>query len=115
MTITAMKVKLAASFVLFVACFTACATPGSSFFRPDLSKVSIGMTKADVLAQLGEPHEVAAQDGREYFIYNYDHPFDGRAAIVASYFVQFTDGKVASFGKRGEVNPFNPYKREQTK
>jgi outer membrane protein assembly factor BamE (lipoprotein component of BamABCDE complex) len=93
---------------LFIA---GCATPGSSFFRPDLSKISVGMSKPDVLARLGEPHEVAAQGGREYFIYNYDHPFDGRAAIVASYFVRFTDGKVDSFGKRGEVNPFNPFDR----
>ena len=43
------------------------------------------MSKPDVVARLGQPHEVAAQDGREYFIYNYDHPFDGRAAIIASY------------------------------
>jgi hypothetical protein len=107
--------KLALPALGLVLLLAACATPGSSFSRPDLSKISLGMTKTDVVTQLGKPDEVAVQDGREFFIYNYDHPFDGRAAIIASYFVRFTDGKVDSFGKRGEVNPFNPYKSEGTK
>jgi len=81
-----------------------CATPGSSLSKPDLSKLAVGMSKDEVIAQLGRPHQVSQQGSTEYLTYNFDHPFDGRPAIVASYFVRLVDGKVESFGERGDFD-----------
>lgn len=36
-----------------------CATPGSSLSKPNLSKISIGMSKQEVITELGDPHDVA--------------------------------------------------------
>jgi S1-C subfamily serine protease len=83
---------------------TGCATPGSSFFRPNLRAISVGMTEQEVISRLGEPHEVAQQATTTYFTYNFDHPFDGRPAIVASYFVRFVRGQVESFGQKGDFD-----------
>jgi hypothetical protein len=90
--------------LILISLVVACATPGSSFFRPDLSLITVGMTKLEVISRLGAPHEVARQGITEYFTYNFDHPFDGRAAIVASYYVRFIDGKVESFGRKGDFD-----------
>jgi len=91
--------------ILIVAGATiACATPGSSLSKPDLSKISIGMSKQEVLAELGDPHDVARQGDVEYLTYNFDHPFDGRPAIVDSYYVRFVDGAVESYGRKGDFD-----------
>jgi len=96
----------AAVFVLAFSLFlsASCATPGSSMSKPDLSRIAVGMTKADVIARLGNPHQVSQQGQIEYLSYNFDHPFDGRAAIVATYFVRLIDGKVESFGEKGDFD-----------
>jgi hypothetical protein len=62
------------------------------------------MTRPEVISVLGEPHEVSRQGATEYFTYNFDHPFDGRPAIVESYFVRFVGEKVESFGRRGDFD-----------
>lgn len=82
----------------------ACATPGSSLSKPDLSQISVGMSKEEVISRLGKPHEVAQQGQTEYFTYNFDHPFDGRPAIVESYYVRFAAGRVESYGRKGDFD-----------
>jgi len=62
------------------------------------------MSKNEVIRELGPPHEVAQQGDTEYFTYNYDHPFDGVARIVASYYVRFLAGQVESFGRKGDFD-----------
>jgi outer membrane protein assembly factor BamE (lipoprotein component of BamABCDE complex) len=96
------SVRLVVLLVSLVA--AGCVTPGASFVRPNLGKIGVGMTKPEVISILGEPHEVARQGATEYFTYNFDHPFDGRAAIVESYFVRFVSDKVESFGRRGDFD-----------
>lgn len=91
--------------ILIVAGLTiSCATPGSSLSKPDLSRISIGMSKQEVVAELGDPHDVAQKGDVEYFSYNFDHPFDGRPAIVDSYYVRFVDGRVESYGRKGDFD-----------
>jgi outer membrane protein assembly factor BamE (lipoprotein component of BamABCDE complex) len=97
--------NLPAALIAILAClFGACATPGSALSKPDLSRISVGMSKDEVISRLGKPHEVAQQGQAEYFTYNFDHPFDGRPAIVESYYVRFDAGKVDSYGRKGDFD-----------
>lgn len=99
-----MRTIATALFVVFGALSVACATPGSSLSKPDLSRISVGMSKEEVVSRLGKPHEVAQQGQTEYFTYNFDHPFDGRPAIVESYYVRFVKGIVESYGRKGDFD-----------
>jgi len=65
-----------------------------------LSNVHIGMTKAEVIASMGQPDSTAAQANAEYFTYylyvdanSRDEPF----------LVRFVDGKVESFGRFAQL------------
>lgn len=75
--------------------------------KKDLSKLSIGMNKSEVVAQLGKPKSVSVKGGVEYFHYESEaSPYDG---IVGGYFqyVRFIDGEVESFGKWGDFDSTN--------
>ena len=67
----------------------------------NLSAVSIGMDKQEVISLHGEPFRVAAMDGSEYFIYRgFDKELlkpDG--FIVYEAFIRFKDGKVDAYGR----------------
>ena len=67
----------------------------------NLSTVSIGMNKQEVVSLQGEPFRVAAMDGSDYFIYR---GFDKEllkpdAFIVYEAFIRFKDGKVDAYGR----------------
>jgi hypothetical protein len=52
-------------------------TAGCSIWRfshPDLSRVGVGMTKAEVIRELGKPDRVAVQDGVEVLSYGWNDP-----------------------------------------
>ena len=51
---------------LLVFAFASCATIDDG---KDFSKISIGMSKAEVLTVKGKPYETSASGGTEYFIY----------------------------------------------
>lgn len=90
------------AFIVFI--FSGC-TPGVSISQPDFSKVSLGMKKEDVIRGLGQPSEISVKGRVEYFTYGWDHPWDGRPGyIVAWYYVKFVDGRVDSYGKKGDFN-----------
>lgn len=60
-----------------------------------IQNVSVGMTKAEVLQQLGKPTDVAGTGNVEYFWYNPVNRFWQR------YFVRMVNGKVDSYGPLG--------------
>ncbi|NBV01086.1 MAG: hypothetical protein EBS31_06565 [Burkholderiaceae bacterium] len=91
------------------------------------SELSLGMTKAEVLAKMGPPASSRATDGVEYLIYRLTPGMsDSKAAGCAAlglitfgisyskddcsggkpedYFAQFRDGKLISYGKVGDFN-----------
>lgn len=72
-----------------------------SFMRPDLSAVSLGMTKADVIRQLGRPTTVAANGNVEYLSYEWDRIGDGPYGGAWAY-VRLVDGRVDSYGEKGD-------------
>ena len=67
----------------------------------NISNVSIGMDKQEVVSLQGEPFRVAAMDGSEYFIYRgFDKElFKPNGFMVYEAFIRFKDGKVDAYGR----------------
>ena len=87
--------------VLLVFCFASCATIDDG---KDFSAISIGMSKAEVLAIKGKPYETSASGGTEYFIYA-TYLINGNGKNVTDkYFVRFVRGKVDSYGRVGDFD-----------
>ena len=66
----------------------------------NLSSVSIGMDKQQVINLKGEPFRVAAIEGLEYFIYrgfDFNRLWDGNEFFEA--FIRFKEGKVDAYGR----------------
>ena len=74
-----------------------CGTPPPSFDR-----ISVGMTKEQVKAVIGKPDAVATQGKTEYW--NYKETWDMGVQLRGWWFVRFIDGKVESFGQRGDFD-----------
>ena len=99
-----MKTKILAlmGFVL-----TGCATPATN-----LNKLSVGMTKQEVVSAMGQPTRTSATQGVEYMIYH--DPNNGFAAAGtfgaipyrrdADYYVRLNRGKVDAFGALGDFD-----------
>ena len=67
----------------------------------NLSTVSIGMDKQEVVSLQGEPFRVAAMDGSEYFIYRgfEKELFKPNGFMVYEAFIRFKNGKVNAYGR----------------
>ena len=102
----------------------ACVTGGS---QENLNRNSIGMTKQEVIAQMGPPSSTAAKEGIEYLTYELTDGTSGGAAAACAgagvltiglvysmpecrggkehdFFVRLVNGKVDSYGKRGDFD-----------
>lgn len=66
---------------------------GCAPWKP-ISKIDLGMTKAQVLAVVGKPESASGSENREYFWYIPVNKFWER------YYVCFVDGRVTSYGRR---------------
>jgi len=81
------------------------------FSHPDLSAISVGMTKAEVVHALGKPDRVAVHDGVEVLSYGWNDPYD---AIIGLAWVNVAlrDGRVVGYGDHeatsGTVVSYNP-------
>lgn len=84
---------------IFALLLAGCATGGVSLRKPDLSRVAVGMSKPEVIAALGKPHQVSAEGGRETLLYGHD-PVDGVMEIYW-YGVMLANGRVVSYGPAG--------------
>ena len=78
-----------------------CGTPPPSFDR-----ISVGMTKEQVKAVIGKPDAVATQGKTEYWNYKetWGGALIGEGQLRGWWFVRFIDGKVESFGQRGDFD-----------
>ena len=106
-----MKNRILALFVLFLA---GCATSATT-----LNKISIGMTKAEVIQIMGQPESTRANQGVEYVIYTLHEStslaYGSNAGIIAvpvtdKYFVKIVGGHVESYGRIGDFDSTNPQK-----
>ena len=93
---------VALAIVSLTGCTNGSGTPSRIFkTRPDFAKIDVGMTKAQVIAVLGDPEENKAQSGVSYIVY-WDTVTSG--FTVDKYFVRFMEGKVESFGSMGDFD-----------
>ena len=82
------------------------AFPGCVSTAHKMNEVSVGMTKAEVVAKLGNPDSTRANQGAEYLIYRLrDHieidPIKAQNA-GEEYFVRLKEGRVEAYGKVGD-------------
>ena len=72
----------------------------------NLNKVSLGMSKAEVIQAIGTPDSVSAQGSVEYMVYHWASP----KQIIADendldrYFIRLTDGRVDAYGEKGDFD-----------
>lgn len=95
-------------FYLLAAVVVGCAAPASNFNR-----LSVGMTKADVIQVMGQPQSISAKEGVEYLLYTLGEgltlgsdPY-GRAKIDQTrnlYYVRLKAGVVDSYGRVGDFD-----------
>ena len=71
-----------------------------------LNKISVGMTKGQVIEELGEPTSVAAQNGMEVMRYDLWKDFWQRSPgdYKSEFFVKIVGGKVESYGRMGDFD-----------
>lgn len=83
--------------VIMLITLTGCASP-----KPDFNRLSVGMTKAQVIATLGQPKSTRATEDVEYLMYDLGgwRLMDGIHEDV--HFVRIKGGVVDSFGKVGD-------------
>ena len=71
----------------------------------DLNALSIGMTKAEVIAIMGSPVSVSADAAEEHFIYKrMKHAI---SEWPRTYVVTFKDGKVVKYGEQYDERNLN--------
>jgi SmpA / OmlA family len=69
-----------------------------------LNRLSLGMTKEQVISVMGAPDTTGAQDDREYLVYHLsDTKLESFVGFTEPYVVQLKGGKVDAFGRRGGV------------
>lgn len=70
-----------------------------------LNAINIGMTKYEVMKNLGNPNSTSATNGVQYLNYDFyptdDHAWSG---ISRQYFVRLVNGKVDAFGQIGDFD-----------
>jgi len=90
-----MKILVLLSFLFWG---ISCAGPA-----PNFSRIAVGMSKSEVVDQLGKPDSFSAVDNTERLTYGKwdDSDFDGRIG-GGRYFVKLVNNQVTAFGKYGD-------------
>lgn len=87
-------------FMLSMSALPGCAT-GFGAHSSKMNRVSLGMTKPQVIEALGEPQSTRAQGIAEYLTYNM---FEVAFGPYVPYFVRLINGKVEAYGKLGDFD-----------
>jgi len=92
--------------LVIVAVLAGCATPSAN-----MNKVSIGMTKDQVVKALGQPESTRATQNTEFMIYTLRERLDGRPfvditphEVLGQYYVRLTGGRVDAYGQVGDFD-----------
>ena len=75
-----------------------CVSPSAS----KLNKIELGMTRTEVIEQMGEPNHVSATEDTEYLIYSLTYRKD--TFVTKEYFVRLVDGNVNAYGRFGDFD-----------
>jgi hypothetical protein len=103
-------------FLAIAVILTGCSTPSKN-----LNKLSVGMTKAEVIQVLGEPESTRASSGVEFLIYSlkermtkpFETPLPFPIAVQGKYFVKLVQGRVESYGQVGDFDSTKPIETKQ--
>ena len=88
-------IKVMVKLLFLIIFLSGCIAPSST-----INKISLGMTKEEVIKKLGNPTSVSAQGGCEYL--NYSLAEDLIVDRGTPYYVRLVDGKVESYGRAGD-------------
>ena len=80
--------------ILFILSILVLGCAGSS---KKINNLNIGMTKAEVIAAMGEPNYTSAANNVELLSYK----LTSTSLVSDTYFVRIKDGKVERFGQQG--------------
>ncbi len=70
-----------------------------------INKVSLGMSKGQVITAIGRPVSVSAQGQCEYLNYRFSETSDNAThGITTPYYVRLVHGKVESYGRMGDFD-----------
>jgi hypothetical protein len=79
----------------------ACILVGCGTTSTALNKISLGMTKPEVIKILGNPHTTSAKGQTEYLTYNLENEGMGGKR---EFFVRLINGNVDAFGRSGDFD-----------
>lgn len=90
-----MKAFLLISLILLTGCATA----------SKMNRVSVGMTKQEVIRAVGNPNSTSAHGGTEYMAYKFwASDSDYFSNNETNYYVRLINGKVDSYGRQGDFD-----------
>jgi len=93
---------------LVALCLSGCATASR------MNRVSLGLTKSEVVAKMGTPASTAAKDNTEYLIYMLAPRGGAYARETYPYFVRLRGGKVDAYGLQGDFDSSRPVESKTT-
>jgi outer membrane protein assembly factor BamE (lipoprotein component of BamABCDE complex) len=72
---------------------------------PKMNRLSVGMTKDEVIHIMGNPASVAASGGVEFLRYELSATHQqAEYNVTEEYYVRLVDGRVDSYGKMGDFD-----------
>jgi len=70
-----------------------------------MNRISLGMTKEEVIQAMGPPISVSAREGVEYLNYSLSETAsDDFHGWTTPYFVRIINGKVEAYGRKGDFD-----------
>ncbi len=96
--------------LMSLALLSACSTSSTA-----LNKLSVGMSKGEVLKILGTPESTRANRSVEFLVYSLTERIARPGEAIApigidgKYFVKLVDGKVESYGRLGDFDSTKPF------
>ena len=109
------KLLASASLILLV---VGCAAPKQHEMSSHIGNASLGMTKQQVMSAMGQPNSVSAKGRTEYMMYKLctvegSLINDFRCQRWESYFVRLINGRVESYGQKGDFDSTKVPERTQ--
>jgi len=69
-----------------------------------INSISLGMNKEEVIKKMGNPVSTSAKENTEYLSYLLGESSDGIIGYPIPYYVCLRDGKVVSYGRKGDFD-----------
>jgi hypothetical protein len=95
------QTKVATSLLALACCLAVVGGTGTS---AKMNRVSLGMTKKEVISAIGNPDSMSASGDTEFLIYHLASPKELVASQLRQYFVRIKEGKVDAYGEKGDFD-----------